>query len=215
MPDFALIPIADWTVSARLERAERNRLLANEEFSALVARISASARVVHAQRTTSRQHRGHWRIEIVLEAAGDDIRAFHSSRFGYRAQYFASVPAGDLANAYAVQALTGDVEKIVAKRRLVKSEIEASLRAASAKIWIHQGRWFRERRREDRVILVERWQAGLSSSDSEARRKAVWASLHPDETRLDIKGGWISPDGVELVGPKPSRGCEIRDLGFT
>jgi hypothetical protein len=100
---------------------------------------------------------------------------------------------------------------------MTKDWIERSLMGHDSKVWVHQGRWLRQSRRRDRLLMVERWMRHLVSDDKKRRKLARWASLVPQqESAMDIKGAFLTMDGQPLpFNPKQCRSRQIRELGFT
>jgi hypothetical protein len=156
---------------------------------------------------------------VTLSANPSTIDLFHNAPGGYRAQYYRSIGNGDRANAYAVRQLMPLIRRLLVgqgKRTCPWGWVEKSLQDSDAKVWIHQGRWWRHAKREDRHLAVARWVAEQSSRQRERRRKAGWAALAAhSETRIDVKGGFIMLSGVPLGGLKPNRARDVHELGFT
>jgi hypothetical protein len=104
------------------------------------------------------------------------------------------------------------------RKRPKKDFIEMSLKHPDCKVWPHQGEWLRRARCEDRVLLVPRWQAELTSGDKARQKLALWGSLAPaHETRLLLKGGFVQSTGrIGSIGKAPSnRSKQLHELGFT
>lgn len=162
---------------------------------------------------------GYHRVEVVLEVERSTIDLFHNSRCGYRAQYYHSIRNGELANEYTVRMLAPRAKflAVTANITLPWTWVEKSLSDRQAKVWIHQGRWIREKRKSDRNFCVQRWAANLESPHPTVRKKALWGSLSAfGETKIDIKGGYVDSNGLPLgKSLKPDRSREIFELGFT
>jgi hypothetical protein len=95
--------------------------------------------------------------------------------------------------------------------------IEASLRHPDAKVWIHQGRWLRWKKRADRNLSVDTWLANAKTMPLRDKRIPIWAQLTPNgECQLDLKGGFVD-EKLESIGkpPKPHRSKELSDFGYT
>jgi hypothetical protein len=102
------------------------------------------------------------------------------------------------------------------KRTCPAEWFEKSLLDPDAKVWIHQGLWWRHAKVGDHHLRVTRWFEQESSPDPDRRAKARWAALTPDkETRIDVKGAFLSLSGVPLGSLKPDRALNINQLGFT
>ena len=204
-----------------MDRRQRERLLRPTSYERIVARLAAEA-TLHdhgLKRARRKGSRRFFRVEITLRVDRATVDLFHNGPSGYRAQYYRGVRNGERANADAVERLLPVIRGLLARRAKRTCPwwlVERSLRDASAKVWIHQGRWWRHGRREDRHLLVRRWVTALRSPREKHRRKAGWAGLTPNrETRIDVKGGFLTLEGERSGTLKDNRSRDIRDLGFT
>jgi hypothetical protein len=203
------------TLASTIDPRLRSQLLEEVGFAEMVARLRSTARLLSVKTEKSDTHDGYSRAVLVLHCDPEAVSLLHSSRCGYRAQYYQGIAAGEHANAHAVGELRPSIAEVLRGRRLSREWLEASLYTPLAKVWVHQGLWFRYRRIADRVIRVRRWQLGLRSTCKKERQKALWGSLHPtSENRLELKGAFVDRNG-EVLNHKPGRGREIRDLGYT
>jgi hypothetical protein len=215
---FLCVPANDWCLAPEMDRSRRNVLVKDIPFEKIIELIAQESRLVSIKKNRLDKRPDYHRVVIVLETASSAVDLFHNSRRGYRAQYYLGVRNGERANEYAVRALTPKVKELFAgKKTSPWTWVEKSLSNSEAKIWIHQGLWFRYRRISDRIICIPRWASHLQSLQRDDRKKALWGSLSASgESRIDIKGGFVDSNGNSLGGSlKPSRGQQIYELGFT
>jgi hypothetical protein len=189
-------------------------------FEQIVCLVFSSARVINYRRERHSSKTDFWRIVVTLEIDAVTVDRFHNSASGYRAQYFCGVRIGETANRYAVKTLLPRVMELIAgnpKHTCPHSWIKKSLDSAQSKLWIHQGRWLRHAKREDRYLRVQRWMQALASEDISDKKKAKWGCLAPShETKIVMKGAFVNSDGIRLRNKqKPSRSRDIRNFGFS
>ena len=141
---------------------------------------------------------------------------FHNSTVGYRAQYYHSAKAGQVANKYAIWQLSPRITELLSdlyKRTCPLWWVEKSVRHAGAKLWVHQGHWLRSPRRSDQNLMVKRV---LGSAPTEKKRR-LWATLTPGkEMRIDLKGAPPTLEGKLLTKSlKSERSFDIHRVGYT
>ncbi len=220
MVSFASLPADTWQLHLLDDRRRRVQLGSSSIYPKLVTRLASRSKVLQAVVRPADTEPRALRLEAVLRVEVRDLDLFFNSRSGYRAQYYEAEELGDAANRLAVDALLLKLvpQAICARTRRSASELaRASLEAASAKIWIHQGLWLRLCRHRERVLTVPRWQFGLSSEDRRTRKLARWGALAPvTEERIVVKGAFIL-DGRPANFGKPHgvRASELHSLGFT
>lgn len=189
-------------------------------FEQIVSLVYGGANISKYGRERHRSKKNFYRVVVTLEMGSDVVDRFHNSASGYRAQYYCGVRTGEKANRYAVKTLLPRVIELLAaepKRTCPVQWVRKCLQSAQAKLWIHQGRWLRSARRADRNLQVQRWLQELESQDAAERKKALWASLTPnEETKIVLKGAFVKLDCSKVAkSTKPSRSRDIRDFGFT
>jgi len=215
---FNRVPDSEWILSDTLDNARRQRLLSGMTFEQIVCVIFGSLQIEKCICEPHSSQAGS-RIVVTLKMDASTVDLFHNSASGYRAQYYCGVRKGEKANRYAVTELFSRVMELIAEEpnspcpELVKK----SLRSAQAKLWIHQGTWFRLKRKTDRNLHVLRWVEALDPTDLRQSKKARWGSLTPsEETRIDLKGGFVNLAGTKMAeSTKPSRSADIHKFGFT
>lgn len=218
MTKFARVPDADWVLAGNVGSARISRLRQAENFDAVVSRIIRGARVERLRRERSHEDHSAFRLIVDLRVKAQSLDQFFNSPVGYRAQYFANCKLGERANRFVINELFSKV-LVAGKRgrRLKEDFIRLSLKHSSCKVWLHQGQWLRHAKREDRVLLVPRWQAECVSGDKLRRKLARWGSLAPaHETRLLLKGGFVRATSRVTIDKSPmTRSRELHELGFT
>jgi hypothetical protein len=188
-------------------------------YERLLRRIAREMAVADHRRERMKRNRGYFRAHVKLECPAETISLFHSSRSGYRAQYYSSMRRGDLANRIALTILVPRIRELLngqEKRTCPWPWMEKSLRDPAAKVWIHQGTWLRANARTDRNLFVQRWFNAQSDEDTERQKRARWAALTPTlETCIEVKGGFVSLSGTPLGTLKETRSRDLHELGFT
>lgn len=217
--NFARISSREWRLDGSVEKDERAELLRGITFTQIVGRITEEAMLISHARERACSKPQFFRAVVTLAMNASTVALFHNSPSGYRAQYYCSMKNGERANQYALKRLIPRIQQMLLgneKRTCPWWWVEKSLLDPEAKLWIHQGRWFRYATRDDRKLFVARWVHQQASRDRRRRRKAIWATLTPsNETRIDIKGGFLTLDGTRLGRLKPTRAKDIHELGFT
>jgi len=213
-PSFVSISQEDWRLSDDVDRQ-----LPRIGFEQIVNRIVKEATLIDHARERARSRPRYFRALLTVGVDPLTVALFHNSSTGYRAQYYSSVANGECANWYAVRTLVPRLKELLLgreKRTCPWSWVEKSLLDPEAKLWIHQGRWLRPARRDDRKLFVARWVEQQANPDVKRRKKAIWAALAPcNEMRIDVKGGFLTLDGTPLGKLKPTRAMDIHELGFT
>jgi hypothetical protein len=128
---------------------------------------------------------------------------------------------GKAANVYLVNALIGRMREVSGCQSVDHCEwefIEASLAHPDAKCWIYEGPWLSNE--PDRWNLrVDRWDRNAHKITMACRFEAGWARLTPEnETRLELKGGWVDGWGRPAEKQAKSRlhrSSEIHHHGYT
>ncbi len=135
--------------------------------------------------------------------------AFFNSPAGYRGQFAASVAAGEEANRKLLMQVEARLLAYAENRSSVtQTDIRNSLRAAQAKVWIFESEVEAQLCATAPAITYALWKAQASESHV--------GLLAPVGTRLEVKGGWLTPDGVERLNPgKSGRSEDIHRTGFS
>jgi hypothetical protein len=233
---FASITEHDWKLSERITDTRRERLLRGITFEEIVERIIREARLVRQQRehmgAKSKRRRSSteekprklcrewYRVVVEIAVSPATVDLFHSSRCGYRAQYYASCANGEEANRYLIDRLMPRIQVLMEehpKRTCVWTWVEHSLAHSAAKVWIHQSdEWIRPPRKLDMNLNVERWQRHRVDRHSHIGKLIRYGTLTPAyETRIEIKGGFVNDLGGKLPSLKPERNRDLNDFGFT
>ena len=162
---------------------------------------------------------GFFRAVVTLRVRALALDLFYNGASGYRAQYYHAPELGTAANRFAIdQLLPNAIREVAAinKRTCRPDWVEKSLGHSDAKLWPHQGTWLRRRRMSDQNLLVTRWLARHHDPDNKRRMKAKRSILTPaKETKLELKGGFLSLRGNLRRTFKPHRSRELHELGYT
>jgi len=111
-------------------------------YERIIRRIASEADTVAHHRERAKHKPNCFRAYVKLKCRAETISLFHSSRSGYRAQYYSSVAGGEQANRFALAVLVPRVGELLRgkeKRGCSWSWMEKSLLDPTAKVWIHQG----------------------------------------------------------------------------
>lgn len=219
MSHFAIAPACDWILAAAVRPERRNRLRRGGSYERTVADVLATSTHVSFRRQRGPTD-GSARCTVTIQVAPTLLDRFFSSACGYRAQYFVCPHTAHLADSHVVQAALPPILRFLASRptrSVDRAFLDASLSHPWVKVWPYQGLWLRRAKLTDRLLLVPRWQQGLSSGSEHRCKLARWGSLAPEcESRLQIKGGYVRNGKHLLVGkPQAKRAREIHELGFT
>jgi hypothetical protein len=220
MTRFALVPLGQWPIPTSVGLERRQLLLGPISFPRIVDMIGEQIRIDRIKREPSRDNPPNYRYVVEIAVCPSIVDLWHNSRGGYRAQYLLSPACGEEANGYAFERLLPVVERCIERdaiRRRHWEKASQSIRHKSTRLWIHQGTWFRQRRCQDRILLVPQWQSHAESPCESIRKRVIWGSLIPGyEMRIEMKGQWLDGDGTPLIAPpKPKRAEDINQFGFT
>jgi hypothetical protein len=216
---FNFVAPSVWKLRDDVSAGRRHLLLHGPSFETVVERMVKQASLLAIVREKAKKRPGYFRPSITLKVNQSTVDLFHTSARGYRAQYYQSIKAGQRANAYALRMLAPRVSELLhrfPKRTCPAAWVIRSLTDPAAKIWIHQGLWLRHAKTADAALFVKRWVHEQQSTervdpDNECRKTtrgqlARWGMLAPkSETRIDIKGAFISLDGASLGKLKKTR----------
>jgi hypothetical protein len=212
-----------WGFSPMVPAERSRKLLAVADFDEVVDRIRAgSIEFVQAEPRKNPPCLGCYRAFFKVHLPERDYDAFFNAPVGYRAQYAIGVENGELKNRELLTSLEETCLEITNRTKqadLPSPLVAASLRAADAKLWIQES----DLRGLDGVhIEYHPWLDKLAKesmgtmADKAARAAASAGVLAPVGTVIEIKGGWIGPDGIECRDPgKANRGKEMHDYGYS
>jgi hypothetical protein len=193
--------------------------LSSPGYERIIKRIASEAHIATHRRQRAERRPNYFRVYVKLRCRAETISLFHSSRSGYRAQYYSSVAGGEKANRFALAVLVPRIGELLIgkeKRGCSWSWMETSLLDPAAKLWIYQGHWLRANARRERNLFVQRWLRVQADGDKQRRKRARWAMLTPSsEVCLELKGGFVSLSGMPLGSLKRTRSRDLHELGFT
>lgn len=149
-----------------------------------------------------------------FEVGQDTFDAFFNSPVGYRAQYLSDPETGQAMNGQLIRRLAGKLAAVApsanADPELLQGEVELSLLAASAKVWVHEDYFPFQSLTADLAVLS--WLAEAKAGN----QKAKWGLCAPRCSMLQIKGAFIDHWGNEIVPKKKiGRRFEIQKYGFS
>lgn len=231
-----LAPTADWRfLPERVSQPRRESLAVCVPFDRVVELVVEEATgVTYRVRRGSIEAKGCTRAEFLFTVSSNTFDLFFNGVTGYRAQFYNDHRFGVGQNREVVERITPHL-LATAKNAAQGSDfslerVAASLRADSAKIWIHESESTLAQDSIDAdalvAISVPHWVASAREVTAAMRRgvkpqpsskeKALLGVQAPEGTQLQVLGAWLNDvTGAEHVVPsKRNRGREIRVYGF-
>lgn len=210
---MADVPVG-WKYTDRVCPARREVLAGPGSFKQLVQLVTEDVEIVRVRAKPGQDPGLTGCVQPVfvlqLRNTGD---ALFNGPFGYRAQYWRAAECGLAANALLLGALAAKLLVALEKdpvAELAHIDVNASLAAPSAKIWIQETGALLANSTRD--LAVERW---VSKADSGAQL-AVLGLCAPVALTFEVKGALISPEGHEVVPRhKIRRHHDIFEFGFS
>ena len=151
--------------------------------------------------------RGCHRASFKLCVSSEAYDSFFNSPVGYRAQYALSPAEGKLANRRLLQLLHARLLEYADSFGGIKRDIAMSLLAEDAKVWILEAEVHEQLGIDQPAIAYSPWE--LESEDGAGL-------LAPCGATLEINGGWLDADGLEIRDPcKAHRAEDIHRVGFS
>lgn len=211
-----------WGFSSLVPADRSRNLLGVAGFGDVIDRIGAgSIEFIRAEPRTYPPCLGCHRAFFKVHLPGRDYDAFFNAPAGYRAQYAIGVENGEAKNRELLKVLERTCLEASRTEQddFAASLVAASLRATDAKLWIQEsdlgglsGVHIEYRPWLDKLVAESRG----TMADQAARAAASAGVVAPIGTVLEIKGGWIAPDGIECRDPaKANRSQEIHDYGYS
>lgn len=198
-----------WQFSKFLPADRIQRLLAYTSFDQ-IASLVETAKVTGFEWEPFHNDRlkGCNRASFLLNVSETIYDAFFNSPMGYRAQYAASISAGESANRMLLSKLELKLLEFAKPLNDAPNmRVQTSLRARDAKIWIYEPEVEAQLGLETPVIMYLRWQK--ESSDGVGL-------LAPIGTKLEVKGGWLNGKDNECRDPiKATRSEDIHRVGYS
>lgn len=198
-----------WQFGTSVEHQRTERLLHFASFDDVVWLLH-DATITHFvwESFTDKRLKGCNRATFLLRVSPNAYDAFFNSPVGYRAQYAMGTSTGEQANRQILSSLEQRLLAFaLADGQQYKLLILGSLRASQAKIWIYEQEVEDQLGEQKAAILYQPW---LKSSLDGA------GLLAPIGQQLEVKGGWVNPQGNECVDPaKATRSQDIHDVGFS
>jgi hypothetical protein len=212
-----------WGFSSLVPLDRSQDLLAVADFGEVIDRIRAgSIEFIGAEPRRYPPCVRCYRASFKVHLCERDYDAFFNAPTGYRAQYAIGVENGEASNRELLKALEPTCLETANRTEqddLTAPLVAASLRATGAKLWIQEsdldglsGVHIEYRPWLDKLAA----ESSGTMADQAARAAASAGVLAPIGTVLEIKGGWIAPNGIECRDPaKANRSQEIHDYGFS
>ena len=219
-----------WQFASGFDKKRREALNSVGRFSEIVDRILAEASVVRFQVCRGKVGllKGCNRPEFEIAIAAGTVDLFFNSTAGYRAQYLANPDEGQKQNAKLIATLTGQLtayaESHPTKVPMSTDRVRLALSACSAKVWLPETSFsFNHDLIEE--ITVPLWKRNALAAleafahgtrpDPEQQEKAIWGLRAAQATSIEVKGGFVSASGEEVVPfDKISRRLDIHNFGY-
>jgi hypothetical protein len=202
------VPI--WQFSAHVASERAKFLLSYPSFDAVALLLEQQATVEGFvwERFSGQALQGCHRASFCLRVPEATYDAFFNSPAGYRGQYAVSPTAGEAANRkLLVQLEPHLLTYATSHSQVAQAVVRRSLRAAQAKLWILEPDVEAQLGSTAPAIVHEQWNQASASGVG---------LLAPVAARLEVKGGWLAPNGDERINPaKADRSEEIHRTGFT
>lgn len=209
-----------WNFTDFMPKDRREKMLALRNFDEVIEQVTAGS--VDWFEFEPRRNSEYCRIFFRLHVGKTAYDAFFNSPVSYRAQYCISVDNGLKQNRRLIEAITPLCLESVKERgeqEYPREKVLASLSGADAKVWINDNDWPDI---DEIHINYAPWVAKAKAAnkgtmaEQVARTNAAVGVLAPENTYLEIKGGWLTPDNREWRDlDKAQRAEEIRDYGTT
>lgn len=211
---------AEWDVS-RLEHWRQAYLNNGRSFEEIVDSIIAEAvlerATVEPYRTAPCNESGKARqVCFLIRIKPQTYDLFYNSADGLRGRYWQNPQWGDLATNYLIDALKPlllkSVEDYGPDFEMSVRNVEDSLDAASAKVWVYEGNGSKISSQGGPQIVVPRW----AQNESKLGSKGQQWRWSPCDDQIEIKGALIDPEGIEHIPEsKRDRANQIYMFGFT
>ncbi len=150
---------------------------------------------------------------VLTFAAPGTFDAFFNSAAGYRGQFWQDPDQGQAANGRLIRSLMEALLAAIAAAdlpRLRSINLEASLRAASAKIWVNEEDFPLESPTRD--LAVEPWASAAKRGVKDAKH----GICAPANARISVFGAFLDSHGHERVHrDKIRRRFHIHEYGFS
>lgn len=201
--------LPEWQFGAAVDTGRAARLFSYPDFDSVALLLNGAAVEGFSwERFDGETLRGCSRASFLLRVSSEAYDAFFNSPAGYRGQFAASVAAGEEANRVLLTLFEARLIAYAEDRSSVpRLLLSDSLRAAQAKFWIYERDFQPQLGASAPEIIFAPWQQ--HSEDGVGL-------LAPLGTRLEVKSGWLSSDGVERLDPlKLGRSEEIHRTGFS
>lgn len=197
-----------WQFAPHVPRDRVDHLLSLTDFGAVLAALQCAHVEAFVWERAIKPHLlGCCRAAFRLRVSAQAYDAFFNSPVGYRAQYAASVAAGESANRQLLLHLQERLlQRAAQQSEVTLATVAASLAGAQAKIWIDEQEVEQQLGASEADLIFPKWGHELQGA----------GLLAPVGRLLEVKGGWLSANGAEVLNPeKALRGAQIRDEGFS
>ena len=206
-----------WDFTEFVPQDRREKMMALTSFEDVIEQLTAGSidRIEFEPRGNSEHRRIFFKV-CVGKTAYD---AFFNSPIGYRAQYCMDIENGLKQNRRLMEALTPLCLKAIEEKgdTYLRKEVLMSLLGTDAKVWINDKDW---PDLDEIHINYAPWVAKVKNAregtmaERAARTNAEIGVLAPENTHIEIKGAWLTPDNHVWRDPsKAQRAQEIRDYG--
>jgi hypothetical protein len=203
-----------WIFEASFPDARRQRLEAVSDFDEVIELLATSIQSISVKHDPGRDPgmEDCKRPVLTLIAPGA-FDAFFNAAAGYRGQFWQDPDLGQAANGRIIRRLTPSLLGAIEAANLPELRAinpKTSLRAVSAKIWVHEDDFPLDSPTRD--LAVEPWATRAKQGIGLAQR----GICAPAEARLQILGAFLDTDGHERVHrDKIPRRFDLHEYGFS
>ena len=208
-----------WGFSQFVATTRRDKMLALTSFDEVIAQLTKGS--IEGFKLESHSTFEYQRIFFRIDVGKTAYDAFFNSPVGIRAQYCMDVKNGLKQNRRLIEALRPWCLKAIRDNgggSHLEEQASISLSGRDAKVWVNDKDW---PHLEEIHINYAPWVTKAKNarqgtmSERAARTYAETGVLAPENTHIELKGGWLTMDNLEWRDPgKAQRAEGIRDYGF-
>ena len=203
-----------WMFEAAFPDLRRQQLEAVSNFDDVVELVASTIKDISVEHDPGRDYgmKGCVRPILTFVAPGA-FDAFFNAAAGYRGQFWQDPDFGQAANGRIIRRLMGPLLGAIEAANLAELRVinpKTSLRAVSAKIWVHEDDFPLDSPSRD--LAVEPWATRAKQGIKQAQR----GLCAPRDARFQVFGAFLDTSGHERVHKdKICRRFELHEDGFS
>jgi hypothetical protein len=207
-----------WDFTEFVPNDRREKMLALMSFDEVIDQLIAGS--IECCRFEPHKNYEYCRAFFKVRVGKTAYDAFFNSPVGYRAQYCLGIENGLKQNRRLIEALTALCLRAIKETEdtaYLEKKLLRSLLGIDAKVWINDEDWpVLDEIHINYMPWVSKAKNAREGTMAErrARTSAEIGVLAPENTHIEIKGGWLTSDNHEWRDPdKAQRAQEIHDYG--